>query len=73
MTATSRRADLLHLARGVAAGTIRPALADSLVPLTASEFAVNPLATFALLVEAVGSHRPVEQLLNALMCEEQVA
>lgn len=67
MTADSNRRELLHLARGVAAGKIRPELADSIVPRTASEFAPCPLATFALLVEAVGSGRPVEPLLNSLM------
>lgn len=69
----SARAELLNLARAVAAGTIRPQLADEIVPLTASAVAPNILATFAELVEAVGSHRPVEDLLNRLTAETAVA
>lgn len=67
--AESDRRALLDLARGVAAGTIRPSISDSLVPLYAAENSYDPLTTFSLLVEAVGSGRPVEPLLNSLMGE----
>jgi hypothetical protein len=72
-TADSNRRELLDLARGVAAGTVRPSLADALVPLTASEFARDPLAVFhRVLVPAVRDHDAdlIASSLNLLMGQE---
>lgn len=66
----STRAELLELARGIAAGTIRRGLADEIVPLTAAESTPDPLAIFhRVLVPAIrnGDAELIASSLNLLM------